>query len=89
MEDVKVGEQFSLPVSINNRGAIVQSEGSPINDLKLDLMVTCIAINNHDRLVEENSELRKQLKDSHEWLGINADYKDSPLCVNNENLLNK
>lgn len=40
-------------------------------------------------LVEENAELRKQLKDSHEWLGINAGYKDSPLCVNNEKLLNK
>lgn len=42
-----------------------------------------------DRLEQEKAELRKQLKDSHEWLGINADYWGTPLCVNNENLLNK
>lgn len=43
----------------------------------------------NQKLVKENVELRKQLKDSHEWLGISAGYKDSPLCVNNEKLLNK
>ena len=42
-----------------------------------------------DRLEQENAELRKQLKDSHEWLGINSDYWGTPLCVNNEKLLNK
>ena len=47
------------------------------------------AVNNYDRLQQENAELRKQLKDSHEWLGINSGYKGSPLCVNNEALLNK
>ncbi|AUR88241.1 coil containing protein [Vibrio phage 1.111.B._10N.286.45.E6] len=59
---VKVGDQFKLPVHVGDRGTIVQSNGERIDYLKLDLMVSCIAINSHDRLQQEIAELKSALK---------------------------
>ncbi|AUR90664.1 hypothetical protein NVP1149O_10 [Vibrio phage 1.149.O._10N.286.55.A12] len=55
---IKVGDQFKLPVRIGDRGAIVQDDGDRVDYSKLDLMVSCIAINNHDRMVEEIAALK-------------------------------
>lgn len=63
---VKVGDQFKLPVHVGDRGAIVQSDGERIDYLKLDLMVSCIAINSYDQLQQENAELRDLLQQQRE-----------------------
>ena len=60
-DSIKVGDQFKLPVRIGDRGAVIQDNGDRIDYSKLDLMVACIAINNHDRLVEENKQQRESL----------------------------
>ncbi|AUR81900.1 hypothetical protein NVP1016O_20 [Vibrio phage 1.016.O._10N.286.46.A11] len=91
---VKVGDQFKLPVYVGDRGAIVQSDGERIDYLKLDLMVSCIAINSYDRLQQENAELRSILAKSIAVInelnqGYNEDVKACDLVGEIVDMLNK
>lgn len=91
---VKVGDQFKLPVHVGDRGAIVQSDGERIDYLKLDLMVSCIAINSYDRLQQENAELRSILAKSIAVInelnqGYNEDVKACDLVGEIVDMLNK
>jgi len=84
---MKMSELFEFGVCFEVRGGQISNRYEEITEAQADYIED--ETNNHDRLEQENAELREQLKDSHEWLGINADYWGTPLCVNNEKLLNK
>lgn len=83
---IKMEDAFELPLTEDR---IKKRLGSAWAIRPEKSKAIAYAVNNIDRLQQENLELRKQLQDSHDWLGIHSGYKSSPLCINNEHLLNK
>lgn len=88
MSDIKMGEVFELPVRTENKYSCRQfiwsdmglagSYGEFNNKRQSD--AACHAINNHDRLVEENAELVDMLN----FLACTSDMSDSVFTAVND-----
>lgn len=83
-EDIKMSSAFSLPLGVDGFSSdLVDSGGYVINET--GLFEIAHAINNHDRLVDENEEQAKQiqmLRDAlidareHQWCGLAHNGRD-------------